>query len=55
MFYRLAALLSLLYTLAPPLSLGTREVIIRILIENPLEFRVSLLTHQIRQLWPSDI
>jgi len=54
MFYRLAALLSFLYTLAP-LSLGTREVIIRILLEKPLEFRVGLLTHQIRQLWPSMI
>jgi len=31
----------------------TREVLIRILLENSLEFRVNLLTFQIRQLWPS--
>jgi len=30
-----------------------REVILRILLENSLEWRVGLLTLQIRQLWPS--
>lgn len=36
-----------------PLSRKTREMVLTILLGNSLEFRVALLTYQIRKLFPS--
>jgi hypothetical protein len=49
MFYYIASLISFLYTQAP-ISRAGREMIIRIFIENPLEFRVAMLSHQVKEL-----
>ena len=34
-----------------PICRRYREILINILIENPLEFRIALLTHQIRRMF----
>lgn len=36
-----------------PLSRKSREALITLLYSQPLEFRVALLTYQIRKLFPS--
>lgn len=37
----------------PPLNRRQREVFLNILYQQPLEFRVSLLTYQIRKMFSS--
>jgi hypothetical protein len=44
-----ASLLSMIF-ISCPLGRKTREFVISILIQNPLEFRVAMLSYQIKQL-----
>jgi hypothetical protein len=38
----------------PPFDRRSREIIITILMKNPIEFRIAFLTYQIRKLFPDN-